>query len=43
MMTKQITEEMGVHKDWYKEAKEMTLDGLPNFLLAITSRRLNDD
>ena len=33
-----ITEEMGVHKDWYKQAKEMRLECLPNFI-----NRLLDD
>ena len=31
-MEKQITEEMKVQDEWYKEAKSMTLDKLPDFL-----------
>lgn len=32
-MSKQlITEEMGTHKEWYKEARDMTLEKLPAFL-----------
>ncbi len=31
-MKKQITEEMKVHEEWYKDAKEMTLDRLPDFI-----------
>lgn len=27
-----ITEEMGIHKEWYREARDMTLDKLPEFL-----------
>lgn len=38
-MSKQaITEEMGIHKEWYKEAKEQTLDTLLGFL-----NRLSND
>jgi len=32
MNKKTITEEMGIHKEFYKEAKGMTLDKLPEFL-----------
>ena len=28
----QITEEMKVHEEWYKEAEKMTLDALPEFV-----------
>lgn len=31
-MTKSITEEMGVHKQWYEEAKQTTLNTLPEFI-----------
>lgn len=31
-MKQQITEEMKIHEEWYKEAKGMTLDKLPDFL-----------
>lgn len=27
-----ITEESGVHKEWYKEAREVSLDNLPEFI-----------
>lgn len=29
---RQITEEMGIHKEWYKEANEQTLDTLMDFI-----------
>lgn len=32
----QITEEMGLHKKWYEEAKNMTLEELPEFLQRLT-------
>lgn len=32
----QITEEMKVHEQWYKESKGMTLDKLPAFLKKLT-------
>ena len=32
MMKQQITEEMKIHEVWYKEAKDMTLEGLPEFI-----------
>lgn len=38
MVKEIITEEMGVHEDWYKQAKEMRLEDLPNFI-----NRLLDD
>jgi hypothetical protein len=38
MVKEIITEEMGVHKDWYKQAKEMRPEDLPNFI-----NRLLDD
>ena len=31
-MREQITEEMKIHEVWYKEAKNMTLEGLPEFI-----------
>jgi len=31
-----ITEEQGVHKEWYAEAREMTLEKLPEFLRKLT-------
>jgi hypothetical protein len=31
-----ITEEQDVHKEWYKEAKKMTLESLPEFLRKLT-------
>lgn len=38
VMVKKITEEMGIHKAWYAEAREMTADKLPEFI-----RRLSHD
>lgn len=38
MQLKTITEEMGVHKDWYVQAKKQTLESLPAFL----SHLMND-
>lgn len=32
MMKQHITEEMEIHEEWYKEARGMTLDKLPDFL-----------
>lgn len=34
----EITEEMGVHKEWYKQAKEITAETLPEFI-----RHLSED
>ena len=31
-MKQRITEEMKIHEVWYKEAKDMTLEGLPEFI-----------
>ena len=31
-MREQISEEMKIHEVWYKEAKNMTLEGLPEFI-----------
>lgn len=40
-MTQTITEEMGVHKDWYAEARKMTPETLPAFTrLGALVRRL---
>lgn len=36
MEKQQITEEMGLHKEWYKEAKEMTAEKLPEFIRHLT-------
>jgi len=35
-MKTRITEEMGVQKEWYKQAREMTMDKLPDFLKHLT-------
>lgn len=32
MEKQKITEEMGLHKQWYEQAKEQTLETLPSFL-----------
>lgn len=29
---KQITEEMGIHKEWYKEAHKVKMDNLMDFI-----------
>ena len=31
-----ITEEMGIHKEWFEEAKKQTLETLPEFLRKLT-------
>lgn len=36
MAKQEITEEMGVHKEWMVEAKDMTLEKLPEFLRKLT-------
>lgn len=36
MEKKQITEEMGLDKEWYEEAKEMTAEKLPEFIRHLT-------
>lgn len=33
---KEITEEMGLHKQWYEESREVTLETLPAFLKHLT-------
>ena len=33
---KAITEEQGLHKEWYERAKKMTMDDLPEFLRELT-------
>lgn len=38
----QITEGSGVHKDWYKRAREMTLENLPEFLKELTEKYEHD-
>ena len=35
-MTQQITEEMGIHKEWMKRARDMTMADLPEFLRELT-------
>lgn len=37
-----ITEEQGIHKEWYKETKEMTLGNLPEFLRHLTEDYAHD-
>lgn len=38
-MSKQITEEMNLHKQWYKDAKEQTLETLPAFLKELSEHK----
>lgn len=35
-MSKQITEEMGIHKEWFVEAKTITAETLPAFIKKLT-------
>ncbi len=37
-----ITEEMGVHKDWYKQAEKQTLESLPEFMRHLLSDYQHD-
>lgn len=37
-----ITEKMGVHKDWYEDAKKQTIDTLPAFLNKLTTEYSHD-
>lgn len=39
---KQITEEMGVHKAWYEEARKQTMESLPDFLKKLTTEYQHD-
>lgn len=41
-MRTKITEEMKVHEEWYKEAKEQTLETLPAFLKKLTEDYMHD-
>jgi hypothetical protein len=38
----QITEDMGVHKQWYEEAKKQTLETLPAFLDKLANGYVHD-
>jgi hypothetical protein len=42
MERKQITEEMKIQEEWYKEARDMTLDKLPDFLNKLTEQYYHD-
>lgn len=42
MEKQKITEEMKVHEQWYKEARDMTLDKLPEFLRHLTEDYQHD-
>lgn len=42
MEKKQITEEMGLDKEWYAEAKEMTAEKLPEFIRHLTEDYKHD-
>lgn len=37
-----ISEEDGVHKEWYKEARNMTMDNLPAFLKKLSEGYIHD-
>lgn len=37
-----ITEEMGVHKEWYKQAKEVTAENLPEFIRHLSEDYIHD-
>jgi hypothetical protein len=39
---KQITEEMGVHKEWYFQAKEQTIETLPTFINHLLNDFIHD-
>lgn len=42
-MTKiQITEELGLHKEWYEEAKKQTLNTLPAFVSNLVENYSHD-
>lgn len=41
-MPEKITEEMGVHKQWYEEAHDMTADRLPEFIRKLTEDYQHD-
>lgn len=41
-MVEKITEEMGIHKQWYEEAREMTVEGLPAFIDKLTTAYQHD-
>ena len=41
-MSKAITEEMGIHKDWYVEARNMTPDNLGAFITKLTGEYQHD-
>jgi hypothetical protein len=41
-MSQAITEEMGVHKEWYAEARAMTPERLPAFIEKLTSAYQHD-
>lgn len=41
-MAESITEEMGVHKAWYDEAKRMTPEALPAFVTKLTTEFHHD-
>jgi|SRR6185503_73070 len=42
MMMEKITEEMKIHDQWYKDAREMTLDKLSEFLKKLTTEYEHD-
>lgn len=39
---KSITEQDKIHEEWYKEASEMTLENLPEFLRKLTEDYSHD-
>jgi hypothetical protein len=38
----QITEEMKIHEEWYKDARDMTIEKLPEFLRHISEDYIHD-
>lgn len=42
MEKKKITEEMGLHDEWYKRAKSMNPDGFPEFFREMTEDYVHD-
>lgn len=42
MSKKQITEEMGIQKEWYKKAKNMNTEELPEFIRELTEDYSHD-
>jgi len=41
-MAKEITEESGIHEEWYREANDMTIEKLPEFMRKLTQDYTHD-